>query len=84
MTVAGGEKLLHSGEKNGRNLVPNKHFYQQYSQQTTREKIMMVIKLVQRSSPVPERLTSILLTCPVFFKAEKKMEGHHDEGMEGY
>lgn len=45
---------------------------------------MMVIKLVEMSSPVPEGLTSVLLTCPVFLKAEKKMEGHHDECMEGY
>lgn len=45
---------------------------------------MTVIKQVEMSSPVPECLTSILLTCPVFFKAEKKMKGHHDERMEGY
>lgn len=84
MTVAGGEKLLHSGETDGRDLVPSKHIHQQHSQRAIREKRMMVIKQVEMSSPVPECLTGILLTCPVFFKAEKKMEGHHDERMEGY
>lgn len=28
--------------------------------------------------PVAGHHTGILLTCPVFFKAENKMEGHHD------
>lgn len=30
-----------------------------------------------------DRQTGSILTCPVCFKAEYKMEGHHDESMEG-